>query len=179
MVLRFGTAGVDVEVASGVILRCLDFTSAVAPSVQFTYTKNTAGPGPAVYWSDDGGELWTEAWTAPTAATNDCIAVCVALDELAGGHFGLVLVSASRLDPDFMTIDDLAITPDAACPTTPVADLTGDGVVDAGDLAFLLAGWGTCPPPEFASCPADLTGDGGVDAADLAVLLASWGAGSG
>jgi hypothetical protein len=48
-------------------------------------------------------------------------------------------------------------------------DLTGDGVVDAADLAQLLADWGACP-----DCPADSTGDGVVDAADLAAMLANW-----
>ena len=49
-------------------------------------------------------------------------------------------------------------------------DLTGDGVVDAADLAQLLADWGACP-----GCPADLDGDGTIDADDLAELLANWG----
>ena len=49
-------------------------------------------------------------------------------------------------------------------------DLTGDGVVDAADLAQLLADWGTCP-----GCPADYTADGVVNAADLAELLSNWG----
>lgn len=49
-------------------------------------------------------------------------------------------------------------------------DLTGNGVVDAGDLALLLGSWGSCP-----GCPADFTGDGMVNAADLALLLGDWG----
>jgi len=47
-------------------------------------------------------------------------------------------------------------------------DLNSDGVVDSGDLAILLAGWG-------GSGPADLNGDGLVDSTDLAILLAAWG----
>ncbi len=50
----------------------------------------------------------------------------------------------------------------------PTADLNGDGVVDAADLAMLLGQWGE-------SGAADLNGDGAVDAADLAMLLGSWG----
>jgi len=53
----------------------------------------------------------------------------------------------------------------AACPE----DLNGDDVVDSGDLAELLAGWG-------GSGPADFNGSGTVDASDLAILLAAWGA---
>jgi hypothetical protein len=47
-------------------------------------------------------------------------------------------------------------------------DLDGNGVVDAADLATLLANWG-------ASGAADIDGSGAVDGADLATLLASWG----
>jgi hypothetical protein len=54
-----------------------------------------------------------------------------------------------------------------AVPENP-ADLNGDGVVDATDLAALIAQWG-------ASGAADLNGDGVVDAADLAALIAAWG----
>lgn len=50
------------------------------------------------------------------------------------------------------------------------ADLNGDGVVNAADLAMLLGSWGPC-----AACPADLDGDGVVTSADLAALLGSWG----
>ncbi len=56
-----------------------------------------------------------------------------------------------------------------ACPTTP-GDLNDDGVVNAADLALMLAAWGDCPRP----CPPDLDQDGDVDSADLAQLLASW-----
>lgn len=45
-------------------------------------------------------------------------------------------------------------------------DLNGDGAVNGGDLAFVLAGWGSTNP--------DLTGDGTVNGADLAVILAMW-----
>ncbi len=51
-------------------------------------------------------------------------------------------------------------------------DLNSDGVVNAADLAVLLAMWGQCQTG--SSCPADLNGDGFVNAADLAMLLTSW-----
>lgn len=56
--------------------------------------------------------------------------------------------------------------------TDPVdpADFNSDGVVDASDLADLLAAWGAC-----MGCPEDLDGDGMVGASDLAALLAAWG----
>ena len=55
-----------------------------------------------------------------------------------------------------------------------VADLDGDGLVGAGDLAIVLASWsidGSC-----GGCEGDLDGDGVVDAGDLASVLAAWGA---
>ncbi|MFZ9916169.1 MAG: choice-of-anchor Q domain-containing protein, partial [Phycisphaerales bacterium] len=54
--------------------------------------------------------------------------------------------------------------PPPACP----ADLDNSGLVDAADLAVLLAGWG-------GPGASDLDGSGSTDAADLATLLAAWG----
>ena len=50
------------------------------------------------------------------------------------------------------------------------ADLNGDGVVDALDLAIVLGAWG--PNPGHI---ADLNGDGMVNATDLAFVLGAWG----
>ena len=60
------------------------------------------------------------------------------------------------------------------------ADLSGDGVVEAFDLAQLLGAWGPCPKPceegdPEDTCPADLSGDCEVEAFDLAILLGAWG----
>lgn len=53
-------------------------------------------------------------------------------------------------------------------PPLPCNDLTGDGSVNAPDLAILLGGWGL---PGIA----DFNNDGIVDSTDLATLLGSWG----
>jgi hypothetical protein len=53
----------------------------------------------------------------------------------------------------------------------PAADLTGDGIVNAVDLALLLSQWEPCE----ADCAADLDNDGTVGPSDLGGLLASWG----
>ena len=50
-------------------------------------------------------------------------------------------------------------------------DIDGDGSVGGGDLAMILAAWGT----DCLGCHADLNGDGVVDGADMALVLASWG----
>jgi hypothetical protein len=52
------------------------------------------------------------------------------------------------------------------------ADITGDGSVDAADLAALVSGWGVCPLD--GPCPTNINGDGVTNAADLAALLAAW-----
>ena len=53
-----------------------------------------------------------------------------------------------------------------------LADLSGDGTVDGGDLGVLLAFWGTVSP---AFPRADLNNDGVVNGADLGIMLSSWG----
>lgn len=52
-------------------------------------------------------------------------------------------------------------------PTCP-ADLNGDGLVNAADLAIMLGAWGG---PGLG----DINGSGSLDAADLSVLLGAWG----
>ncbi len=59
-------------------------------------------------------------------------------------------------------------TCELACP----GDITGNGVVDSGDLTMVLGFWGT----DGGKFPGvDVDGDGTVGADDLAVVLAGWG----
>lgn len=53
--------------------------------------------------------------------------------------------------------------------TTVRGDLNDDGIVNAADLAMLLAEWGS------SNGAADINDDGVVNAADLAIMLANWG----
>ena len=64
---------------------------------------------------------------------------------------------------DFLLLGEFAFR-ESFCP----ADFSGDGAVDATDLAILLAAWSS----EGAT---DLNSDGVTNAADLAILLAAWG----
>lgn len=64
-------------------------------------------------------------------------------------------------------VDDLVLT-GISCTPENVADLNGDGIVSADDLAILLGAWGN-------TSPGDLNGDGIVGADDLALLLGAWG----
>ncbi len=52
------------------------------------------------------------------------------------------------------------------------ADITGNGNVDAADLAAVLSAWGGTPT---GKANADVDGDGSVNGADLAIVLGSWG----
>ncbi len=54
-----------------------------------------------------------------------------------------------------------------------IADVTGDCLVTAVDLATLISYWGPCPA-EPTPCVADLDADGQTGAADLAILIAGW-----
>ncbi len=73
-------------------------------------------------------------------------------------------VLTGLVNPFGISLDVVTLPP--ACP----ADLDGDGIVSASDLAQLLGSWGPCP-----GCPADFDGSGDVNAADLAQLLGTWG----
>jgi hypothetical protein len=48
-------------------------------------------------------------------------------------------------------------------------DVTGDGVVNGGDLAAVLAAWGQNVPE------VELTGDDIINGGDLTVVLTTWG----
>ena len=52
------------------------------------------------------------------------------------------------------------------------ADITGDGLVNGGDLGVLLSAWGVAPP----SGDGDVNHDGLVNGSDLSMVLSSWGA---
>jgi len=56
----------------------------------------------------------------------------------------------------------------------PRVDLTGDDLVNAQDIAYMLGLWGLCA--EDATCRADLDGDRLVNSRDLAQLLGAWSA---
>ncbi len=90
----------------------------------------------------------------------------------ACGDFVIQLGPASALaDGDAFPVP-FGFTPgmiSVRAPPCP-ADLTSDGIVNAGDLALLLGAWGPNP-----GHPADFNADGTINAADLAFLLGAWG----
>ncbi|MHC4990068.1 MAG: SMP-30/gluconolactonase/LRE family protein [Planctomycetota bacterium] len=54
--------------------------------------------------------------------------------------------------------------------STCLADVTGNGTVDATDILAITLTWGPCG----ASCPGDLDGDGVVGVEDLLLVLLTW-----
>ncbi|MBC22586.1 MAG: hypothetical protein CMJ32_01545 [Phycisphaerae bacterium] len=68
-------------------------------------------------------------------------------------------------DPDDVSAAIDSMYEDSPC----TGDLDGNGIVDGGDLALLLAAWSTI------DSLADLSRDGVVDGQDLAILLGLWG----
>ena len=66
---------------------------------------------------------------------------------------------------DWLNSGGNVIATSCSCP----ADINGDGVVDGGDLTYLLSAWGTGDPV------VDVNNDGIIDGNDLTIILASWG----
>ncbi|MCA9285933.1 MAG: hypothetical protein KDA22_11990, partial [Phycisphaerales bacterium] len=96
-----------------------------------------------------------------------------ALDDLLVDSTAVVTTSWAILDDGrVLGRGNVPNVTSGAFVLTPVprpADLTGDGCVDASDLAALLMDWGR------HGSAADLDKSGVVDGADLGLLLADWG----
>lgn len=56
-----------------------------------------------------------------------------------------------------------------------IGDVTHDGVVNIDDLVGVITGWGACPEPCAAYCPADLDHNCSVDIDDLVNVITHWG----
>jgi hypothetical protein len=110
-------------------------------------------------------------------AANDAVAAALVAPAPADGFFTQASYRGGFSPTEVWTCNWTAAdnygfisTPDANCSTDAPcpADLNGDSVVGANDLATLLAAWG-------GSGSADINGNGSVGAEDLAALLAAWG----
>jgi hypothetical protein len=143
----------------------------------------TLGYGTHAQLGGDPRQKYTAGFNGTSSASPFIAASCVALQGYAVANIGRRLTPAEMRTilsstgwPQQGTggsigpFPNLVAAAQAVLDLAPSADIDGDGVVDAEDLAALLVQWGTC-----ASCSADLTGDGQVGGADLAVLLAAWG----
>ncbi|MDA1008566.1 MAG: S8 family serine peptidase [Planctomycetota bacterium] len=100
-----------------------------------------------------------------------------------GGVRGALFSTASDFvangttDPLFVRGYGVISALDAARTNRVDADLNLDGIVDAADLASMLASWGPCtmPDPATGFCIADIDSDGVVSGSDLGIILGSWG----
>ena len=129
---------------------------------EFTCTQNEF-----LVFEDGPSETFSFQWaTYYDAADNSGIS------RLYGGihpdfdDFPARRIGAQLGTKAFAKASDLFAPPANGC----AADITGDGAVEANDLAALLSAWGT------ANTTADLNGDGLVLGADLSILLNAWGA---
>ena len=95
-------------------------------------------------------------------------AISVTTNAPAGTQLSLVVgLHTLGFHPCCFKKIQLTVPTDGGAGGTP-SDLNGDGVVNAQDLAVLLAAWGSNAPG------ADVNDDGIVDGKDLAILLGSW-----
>lgn len=92
----------------------------------------------------------------------------IALDDTLGLGWWLVNVQAHYNLPSPLVQGGQLLAVRIGDVPDPFGDLDGDGIVNAADLALLLAAWGSSGP--FG----DLNQDGVVDGSDLALLLAGW-----
>ncbi len=99
-------------------------------------------------------------------------AVGVDGDGIVNGQVHLI-----NFGPNFSLFDrDYDGVVDAADRPPLTGDLDGDGDVDLGDLALLLAGYGSCSGEPGYVAEYDLDASGCIDLSDLALILGNYGA---
>ena len=159
---------------------------AVYSDVWFAYTATTDQPvtislcesdgGWALVTGGDAGDLDTRI-----AVFDSCSGTLVACSDNACGRRSRVsfvpacdatyLIAIGSHDdadgPYSQGIGSFELIQTGSCGGACTADLNGDGVVGAQDLAALLNAWG--------GAAGDLNGDGTTNAQDLAALLSTWG----
>ncbi len=143
-----------------IVIRDGDGAAVVAPT----------GEGSITFYQDDVSD--TNIFRYEDDPTSATVALGLYDDAASLSTFGALNMWTACPSGAIVT-QDFSTLPDANCGGEEpgvLGDIDGDGVVDAADLAALLAAWGFCPRP----CAADLDGDGDVDAGDLAILLAAW-----
>ena len=153
-----------------------DLSSLSDPTIEcWVWYSNNLGGAPnadsmPIEISNNGGSTWVlledfaannSMWTARSYLVSDFMAPSATMRvRFVARDLGIgSLVEAG--------VDDFKVT-NIDCGATNPADLNGDGLVNATDLATLLGQWGA------TSGVADVNGDGIVDAIDLALLMGAW-----
>ncbi len=141
----------------------------VAPLGQHFATAGTSwvSPVPTVTRPLNAAPLvWSLVGTPPAGVTiNDATGRVSWANPIASQFQYMFFVRASNTAGSDTEILYLGVA-EAECP----ADLNGDAVVNAVDLAMVLSNWNTSAPA------GDANGDGTVNGQDLATLFAGWGA---
>jgi hypothetical protein len=141
-----------------------------------------ANPNPSNSDAGCGNERWLhlinpDCGSVPTAWWNDvgslpcnCLPISVGfVVEYDADCNGDGVVDFGQLrSGDLLDVNGDSIPDACQC----LGDISGDGVVNGVDLAFVLSLWGTSGGGTGAS---DVTGDGVVDGMDLSVVLGGWG----
>jgi hypothetical protein len=165
--LAWGDAGIEIETVSpntvgDIVARAADDAAIVSFTRELAVNNRQLK---AVAVDSAGASIWKPAATivSDAASNKTRLAMAPADDD------GFVVVwQDARGGTEGIYAQN--INADGSLGSAKVTgDVTGDGFVDAADLASLLASWGKC-----AACAADLNGDGQVGASDLGTLLANW-----
>ncbi len=146
--------------------------------------------GSVIVGGQDNGDFWSPEWNAwiVTDAGGKVALVDLLADQGITLPSGYRMASASGVSADGRTIvgwgywngvvfDSQAFVVTLAGDGIP-GDLDGDGDVDLGDLAILLAAYDTCEGDPLFNPAADIDESGCVGLADLATLLANYGTGN-
>lgn len=132
-----------------------------------------AGGGAHLLLTSDHLPGWRFVWNAAVSVDLFGGPTVLADEIVIGGENPSVpLDFIATIDGDGSDIPDLEITGEDTDPTC-FNDLDGDNEIGLGDLATLLANYGTMGGASHGD--GDLDSDGDVDLADLAALLADYG----
>lgn len=171
-------------------------SSATSSILQSSFLDSVSGGSGGVCAARGGGSSQWRGVTARTGIADleaggwhvSCHDVSIAtssLEDLRAESCGVASVSCGSF-----SIESTVMCPDARelcgrvfdlggieypaeCDGVCEGDLNLDGERDGGDLGFLFAAWGDCPPASF--CRADLDRDGRVSGEDLGRLLSLFG----
>ncbi|RMH29176.1 MAG: hypothetical protein D6693_02395 [Planctomycetota bacterium] len=136
------------------------------------------GAGALYVWSDVGFDTVFGNMVADSVITQadlDAITNAIATmdggpDDADGAINGAVVIT--NFGPNFnlhdLTGDGVIDAADLAAFPPFSADLNGDGRVNGADITLILNAWGS------VSNPADLNGDGVVNGADITAVLSNW-----
>lgn len=156
---------IDVEVS---FWRWLGVESSTYDHADFRVSNDPAAPGDPAHpswvtvWEHTGGTINESSWNQQTYDISDVADGAATLYLQWGMGTSDFIVTYHGWNIDDVEIS--AIVPAPAC----IGDISGDGIVDAGDLNILLSAWGTSDEV------ADLDNDGTVGSSDLNILLSDW-----